>query len=192
MDRIGGGRTPPVGTLVSGLANLAWPAARQLASANAESVQGLLSLEGMERSGIVQSRRVVLELPKNGSPLTPAGWMAVNRLTDYVAKDSRCSEAISLTTLSGDADAPDTLSLLPEEPRKGFLRDDGLATLIEVLPIKIYLNQLIAEALRHTPCLGRDPSEYLSVPVEPDLFFEACVQAFAVANRQLEDALIGG
>jgi len=29
------------------------------------------------------------------------------------------------------------------------------------------------------------------VPVEPDLFFNACVQAFAIAHRQLEDALIG-
>jgi len=103
--------------------------------AGAESVQGLHSLEGMERSGIVQSLRVVLELPKAASPSTPAGWMAVSRFTDYVAKDSRCAEAISLETLSGDADAPDTLSFLPEETRKSFLRDDGLATLIEVLPI---------------------------------------------------------
>ena len=102
---------------------------------SAESVQGLHSLEGMKRSGIVQSLRVVLELPKTAAPSTPAGWMAVSRFTDYVAKDSRCSEAISLTTLSGDADAPDTLSFLPEETRKSFLRDDGLATLIEALPI---------------------------------------------------------
>jgi RND superfamily putative drug exporter len=103
--------------------------------AGAESVQALHSLEGMERSGIVQSLRVVLELPKAASPSTPAGWMAVSRFTDHVANDARCSEAISLTTLSGDADAPDSLSFLSEETRKSFLRDDGLATLIEVLPI---------------------------------------------------------
>ena len=103
--------------------------------AGAESVQALHSLEGMERSGIVQSLRVILELPKTASPNTSAGWMAVSRFTDYVAKDSRCSEAISLATLSGDAEDPDTLNLLPDETRRSFLRDDGLATLIEVLPI---------------------------------------------------------
>jgi RND superfamily putative drug exporter len=89
----------------------------------------------MERSGIVQSLRVILELPKTASPNTSAGWMAVSRFTDYVAKDSRCSEAISLATLSGDAEDPETLNLLPDETRRSFLRDDGLATLIEVLPI---------------------------------------------------------
>jgi hypothetical protein len=31
-----------------------------------------------------------------------------------------------------------------------------------------------------------------SVPVEPDLFFDVGVQTFAIAHRQLEDALIGG
>jgi RND superfamily putative drug exporter len=61
--------------------------------------------------------------------------MAVSRFTDYVAKDARCSEAISLATLSGDAEDPEVLNLLPDETRRSFLRDDGLATLIEVLPI---------------------------------------------------------
>jgi RND superfamily putative drug exporter len=103
--------------------------------ASAESVQALHSLEGMERSGIVQSLRVVLELPKTESPSTPAGWMAVSRFTGFVAKDARCSEAISLATLSGDAQDPEILNLLPDETRRSFLRDDGLATLIEVLPI---------------------------------------------------------
>ncbi|MGA9673218.1 MAG: MMPL family transporter [Terracidiphilus sp.] len=103
--------------------------------AGAESVQGLRTLEGMGRSGIVQSLRVVLELPKTASPSTSTGWMALSRFTDYVAKDSRCSEAISLATLSGDAPDPEDLNLLPDETRRSFLRDDGLATLIEVLPI---------------------------------------------------------
>jgi RND superfamily putative drug exporter len=102
--------------------------------AGAESVQALHSLEGMERSGIVQSLRVVLELPRSASPSTPAGWMAVSRLVDYLAKDSRCSEVISLATLSGDAQDPGILIQLPDETRRSFLRDDGLATLIEVLP----------------------------------------------------------
>ena len=103
--------------------------------AGAESVRALHSLEGMERSGIVQSLRVVLELPEAASPSTPTGWTAVRRFTDYLANDSRCSEVISLATLSGDAQDPEILNHLPDDTRRSFLRDDGLATLIEVLPI---------------------------------------------------------
>ena len=102
--------------------------------AGAESVQALHSLEGMGRSGIVQSLRVILELPDSASSSTPAGWLAVSRLTNYLAKDSRCSEVISLATLSGDARGPGILSPLPKSTRRILLRDDGLATLIEVLP----------------------------------------------------------
>jgi RND superfamily putative drug exporter len=100
--------------------------------ASAESVQALHSLEGMGRSGIVQSLRVVLELPKSASPSTPEGWMAMTRLTDYLAKDSRCSEVVSLATLD-----PAILSLGPEDTRRSLLRDDGLATLLEVLPAAV-------------------------------------------------------
>lgn len=102
--------------------------------AGAESVQALRSLEGMGRSGIVQSLRVVLELPKSASPGTPEGWMAMSRLTEYLANDSRCSEVVSLVTLSGGAEDPAILSQLPEDTRRSLLRDDGLATLLEVLP----------------------------------------------------------
>src|ERR1700691_810768 len=46
--------------------------------AAAESVQALHTLQGMGRSGIVQSLRVVLELPPQSPPLSPAGWLAVS------------------------------------------------------------------------------------------------------------------
>src|SRR5580658_8513544 len=49
--------------------------------ATAESVQALHTLQGMGRSGIVQSLRVILELPPQSPPLSPAGWLAVSRLT---------------------------------------------------------------------------------------------------------------
>ena len=102
--------------------------------ASAESVQALHSLEGMDRSGIVQSLRVILEFPGSASPSTPSGWMAVSRLTNYLAKDARSSEVISLATVSGDAPDQGILTQLPEETRRSLLSDDGMATLIEVLP----------------------------------------------------------
>src|SRR5277367_494809 len=46
----------------------------------AESVQALHTLQGMGRSGIVESLRVVLELPPQSATLSPAGWLAVSSL----------------------------------------------------------------------------------------------------------------
>ena len=102
--------------------------------AGAESVQALHALEAMDRAGIVQSLRVVLELPPDSPPLSRSGWMAVSSLTKRLAADSRTAEVISLPTLTGMADSADVLGYAPEATRKSFLRSDGRATLIEVLP----------------------------------------------------------
>ena len=45
--------------------------------AAAESVRALHTLQSMGRSGIVQSLRVVLELPPQSPPLSPAGWLSL-------------------------------------------------------------------------------------------------------------------
>jgi putative drug exporter of the RND superfamily len=102
--------------------------------ANAESVQALYSLREMGRAGIVQSVRVVLELPPNSPPLSQEGWLAVTRLTRHLQSDPRADEVISLPTLSGMAESPGAAADTPDATRKSFLRDDALATLIEVLP----------------------------------------------------------
>jgi putative drug exporter of the RND superfamily len=101
--------------------------------AAAESVQALHTLQSMGRSGIVQSLRVILELPPNSLPLSPAGWLAVSRLTKYFQSDPRAQEVLSLPTLSGMSDTAD-VDDVPEAMRKSFLRSDGQATLIELLP----------------------------------------------------------
>src|SRR5437667_2210589 len=69
--------------------------------AAAESVRALRTLQGMGRSGIVQSLRVVLELPPQSPPLSPAGWLAVSRLTKRFQSDPRAEEVLSLPTLAG-------------------------------------------------------------------------------------------
>ena len=102
--------------------------------AAAESVQALHTLQGMGRSGIVQSLRVILELPPQSAPLSPAGWLAVSRLTKHFQSDPRAQEALSLPTLTGMADTADAVDQVPEAIRKSFLRSDGQATLIELLP----------------------------------------------------------
>jgi RND superfamily putative drug exporter len=102
--------------------------------ATAESVRALHTLQDMGRSGIVQSLRVILELPPQAPPLSPAGWLAVSRVTKQFQSDPRAEEVLSLPTLTGMSDAADAVNDVPEEIRKSFLRTDGQATLIELLP----------------------------------------------------------
>jgi putative drug exporter of the RND superfamily len=102
--------------------------------AAAESVQALHTLQGMGRSGIVQSLRVVLELPPQSPTLSPAGWLAVSRLTTRFQSDPRAEEVLSLPTLTGMSDTADAVDDVSESIRKSFLRSDGQATLIELLP----------------------------------------------------------
>src|SRR6201987_5180930 len=102
--------------------------------AAAESVQALRTLQGMGRSGIVQSLRVILELPPQSPPLAPAGWLAVSRLTKRFQNDPRAEEVLSLPALTGLSDTADAVDEVPEAIRKSFLRTDGQATLIELLP----------------------------------------------------------
>ena len=102
--------------------------------AAAESVRALHTLQGMGRSGIVQSLRVILELPPQSPPLSPAGWLAVSRVTTRFQNDPRAEEVLSLPTLTGMSDTPDAINDVPEPIRKSFLRSDGQATLLELLP----------------------------------------------------------
>src|SRR5450755_862330 len=102
--------------------------------AAAESVQALHTLQHMGRSGIVESLRVVLELPPQSPPLSPAGWLAVSRLTKSFQSDPRAQEVLSLPTLTGMSETADAVRDVPEPIRKSFLRSDGQAALIELLP----------------------------------------------------------
>src|SRR5436309_1344169 len=102
--------------------------------AAAESVRALRTLQGMGRSGIVQSLRVVLELPPQSPPLSPAGWLAVSRLTKRFQSDPRAEEVLSLPTLAGMSDTADEIDDLPQPIRESFLSSDGQTTLIELLP----------------------------------------------------------
>ncbi len=102
--------------------------------AAAESVQALHTLQGMGRSGIVESLRVILELPPQAAPLTPTGWVAVSNFTKHFQDDPRAQEVLSLPTLTGMSDTADAVNDVPEAIRKSFIRSDGQATLVELLP----------------------------------------------------------
>ena len=98
----------------------------------AESVHALHTLEQMDRAGVVQSLRVIVELPTDSIEQTDAGWNALDRLTRGLARDPRCARVISITTIAeGNRSA---LSDLSRETRRTFLSSDGRAALLEVLP----------------------------------------------------------
>jgi RND superfamily putative drug exporter len=119
---------------------LAWQAARLDTSLPrgdwlppaAESVHALRTLEQMDRAGIVQSLRVIVELPTDSIARTDAGWNTLDRLTKRLSNDPRCDRVISITTIAESNRS--FLSGLSRETRRTFLSGDGRAALLEVLP----------------------------------------------------------
>jgi RND superfamily putative drug exporter len=100
----------------------------------AESVRALHSLDNMGRTDIVQSLHVILELPPGSEITTYSGWNATRLLAMRLTSDKRSDRVISLPSLLGSGLGPSFLPLVPAETRRNFLRSDGRATLLEVLP----------------------------------------------------------
>lgn len=98
----------------------------------AESVHALHTLEKMDRAGIVQSLRVILEFPTDSIVETDSGWNTLDRLSKLLASDPRADRVISITTLAESNRS--SLGNLSRETRRTFLSRDGRAALLEVLP----------------------------------------------------------
>jgi putative drug exporter of the RND superfamily len=77
-----------------------------------------------------------LELPPGSQITTYSGWNATRLLTDRLMSDKRADRVISLPNLVGRGLGPSFLPLLPAETRRNFLRNDGRATLLELLPAR--------------------------------------------------------
>jgi putative drug exporter of the RND superfamily len=100
----------------------------------AESVRALGSLDNMGRTDIVQSLRIILELPPGAEVGTYTGWNATRLLAARLAGDKRTDRVLSLLSFLGKDQGPSFLPLVPAATRRSFLRSDGRATLLEVLP----------------------------------------------------------
>src|SRR5271169_1544372 len=98
----------------------------------AESVQALHTLRQMDREGVVESLRIIVELPTDSIAQTDAGWNELDRLSKRLASDPRSGRVISITTIaeSNRSSLPD----ISRETRRTFLSSDGRAALLEVLP----------------------------------------------------------
>ena len=138
----------------------------------AESVHALHTLEQMDRAGIVQSLRVILELPADSIAETDAGWNTLDRLSKRLASDPRASRAISITTVAESNRS--SLNNLSRETRRTFLSRDGRAALLEVLPkASVSLNDQVnwVRELRKTgaPALTGIPGATLRIGGIPAL-----------------------
>jgi putative drug exporter of the RND superfamily len=98
----------------------------------AESVHALHTLEQMDRGGVVQALRVILELPTDSIAQTDSGWNTLDRLTKRLASDPRSARVISITSMAESNRS--FLGNLSRETRRTFLSRDGRAALLEVLP----------------------------------------------------------
>jgi len=98
----------------------------------AESVHALRTLEQMDRAGVVQSLRVILELPTDSIAQTDSGWNTLDRFAKRLASDPRADRVISITTMAESNRS--SLGNLSRETRRTFLSRDGRAALLEVLP----------------------------------------------------------
>ncbi len=98
----------------------------------AESVHALHTLKQMDRDGVVESLRILVELPTDSIANTDAGWNVLDRLTKRFASDPRCYRVISITSIAESNRT--SLTDLSRETRRTFLSSDGRAALIEVIP----------------------------------------------------------
>ena len=100
--------------------------------ATAESVHALHTLEKMGSGGVVESLRIIVELPNDSIAQTDAGWDAIDRASKRLASDPRAGRVLSITTLAESNRS--SLLDLPRETRRTFLSTDGRAALLEVIP----------------------------------------------------------
>ncbi|MDE1177928.1 MAG: MMPL family transporter [Edaphobacter sp.] len=98
----------------------------------ADSVGALHELEQMDRAGVVQTIRVLVELPNDSIVNSDAGWAALDRASKTLESDPRCERVISLSTLAGGDRS--FLTNISRESRRTFVSSDGHAALLEVMP----------------------------------------------------------
>src|SRR5271156_4109853 len=99
---------------------------------SAESVRALHTLREMDREGVVESLRIIVELPTDSIAQTDAGWNVLDRVTKRLASDPRSGRVISITAIAESNRS--ALRDLSRETRRTFLSSDGQAALIEVFP----------------------------------------------------------
>jgi RND superfamily putative drug exporter len=98
----------------------------------ADSVRALHELEQMDRVGVVQSIRILIEVPGESILGSDAGWAALDHASKKLASDPRCQRVLSITTLA-DGDRS-FLTNVSRDSQHTFVSRDGHTALLEVVP----------------------------------------------------------
>jgi RND superfamily putative drug exporter len=109
----------------------------------------------MDREGVVEALRIIVELPTDSIAQTDAGWSVLDSLTKRLASDPRSGRVLSITSIAESNRS--SLRELPRETRRTFLSSDGRAALLEVVPASsVSLRDQVnwVRELRKTGALG--------------------------------------
>jgi RND superfamily putative drug exporter len=98
---------------------------------NPESVRGVQRLEDMGRGNVVQTLRVILDLPRGSPVSSPEGWTATRRLAQRLEADPRIARVRSP---ANGAPVGMTRERLKEMSREGSISEDERSVLFDVLP----------------------------------------------------------
>jgi RND superfamily putative drug exporter len=100
-----------------------------------ESTQGAIALQRMEKGGIVQTIRVVIEFPAGQTADSEQGWQEIFRLTKIFENDDRVARVHSLPRLLGmDTVEQARKAIIPPELRAAYISHDGQLASIEIIP----------------------------------------------------------
>jgi RND superfamily putative drug exporter len=100
-----------------------------------DSAAAIRDLRAMGRVGVVQTIRVVLELPEEATALSREGWTGTKRLAAALRADARVAAVRSLRDFAGEqADDLAFVSLLPGFVKHAFVSSLGDAVLLEIVP----------------------------------------------------------
>ena len=100
-----------------------------------ESAEAVRELQRMKRGNIVQTIRIVLDLPRGVSVLDHAGWRATSHVIASLLREPEVGRVRALPTIApGGIPGPMLESLLPDDAKATFASRDRRATLVEVVP----------------------------------------------------------
>lgn len=101
----------------------------------AESSAALRTLGSMHKSGLIESIRILLVLPKGDGPLTQEGWDAIRRVTTAIARDPRVASVRSLSSVTHALHpSASLLNILPADVLRTFVSRTDQETVVELLP----------------------------------------------------------
>lgn len=100
-----------------------------------DSARAVRDLQAMQRGNIVQTIRILLEMPEGVSAFSHAGWAATSRVAAAAMREPEIGRVRALPTLApGAIPGPLLEALLPRDVRATFVSRDGRSTLLELVP----------------------------------------------------------